>query len=84
MTVYLLGDKGGMNVKIVETLWFNGFKGSAGIVIAEEEITKARVAYIGVTSSKNVKADTDSIISFGNPFSVETAQRIVYLLGGET
>jgi len=70
-------------MKIIETLWFNGFKGSAGIVVAEEEITKARVAYIGVAGGKDEKADIEGIISFGLPFSFDVAQRIVYLLRGK-
>lgn len=71
-------------MKIIETLWFNGFKGSAGIVVAEEEITGARVAYIGVASGKDEKANIDGIISFGQPFPLDTAKRLVYLLGGKT
>lgn len=71
-------------MKIIETLWFNSFKGSAGIVVAEQEVTKARVAYLGVVSGEDEKVDIDSIISFGNPFSLDTAKRLVYLLGGKT
>lgn len=71
-------------MKIIETLWFNGFKGSAGIVVAEEEITKARVAYIGVISGEDVEADVDSIISFGQPLPLDTAKRIVRLLEEKT
>ncbi len=71
-------------MKIVETLWFTGFKGSAGIVVAEEDITKARVAYIGIISGEDEKADVDGIISFGQPFPLDTAKRIVRLLEEKT
>ena len=71
-------------MKIIETLWFNGFKGSVGIVVAEEEITKTRVAYIGVASGEVEKTDIDSIISFGLPFTIDTAKRIIHQLGEKT
>ena len=70
-------------MKIIETLWFNGFKGSAGIVIIEEDTTKKRKAYIGVVSGEDEKMDADGIVSWGQPFPLDTAKRIVRLLGGK-
>ncbi len=71
-------------MKVIETLWFNGFKGSVGIVVIEEDVTKKRKAYIGVASGKDEKLDTDGIISWGQRFSLDTAKKLVYLLGGKT
>ncbi len=70
-------------MKIIETLWFNSFGGTVGIVIVEEDNTKDRKAYIGSASGTNESADTDHIINFGLPFSLDTAKRMVYLLGGK-
>jgi len=70
-------------MKIIETLWFSGFKGTTGIVVVEEDTTKDRRAYIGVVSGRSVKADIDSIISFGSRFSLDAAKRLVHLLGGK-
>ena len=71
-------------MKIIETLWFNSFGGTVGIVVGEEDITKDRKAYIGPASGLNEKEDTDHIISFGLPFSLDTAKRIVRLLEEKT
>jgi len=71
-------------VKVIETLWFNSFAGTVGIVVGEEDITKDRKAYIGAASGLDEKAGTDHIVSFGLPFSLDTAKRLVYLLGGKT
>ena len=71
-------------MKIIETLWFNSFGGTVGIVVGEEDTTKDRKAYIGPASGAHEGADTDHIISFGLPFSLDTAKRLVYLLGGKT
>ena len=70
-------------MKVIETLWFNSFGGTVGIVVGEEDITKDRKAYIGSASGLDGKADTDHIIGFGLPFSLETARKLVYLLGGK-
>jgi len=70
-------------MKVIETLWFNSFGGTVGIVVGEEEITKTRVAYIGPASGIDEKEDTDHIISFGLPLSLDTTKKIVYLLGGK-
>lgn len=71
-------------MKIIETLWFNGFKGSVGIVVVEEDNTKDRKAYIGVISGENEKLDIDSIIGWGQPFTIDIAKRIVRLLEVKT
>ena len=67
-------------MKIIETLWFNSFGGTVGIVVGEEDTTKDRKAYIGSASGLDEKADTDHIVNFGLPFSFATAERIVRLL----
>lgn len=67
-------------MKIVETLWFTGFGGTVGIVVIEEDVTNARRAYIGLGEGANEKLDTDKIIAWGVPFSLETVSRLNYLL----
>lgn len=67
-------------MKTIETLWFTGMSGCIGIVVIEEDITGDRKAYIGPASGTDEKADTEQIISLGNKFSLDTAQRIEHHL----
>ena len=67
-------------MKVIDTLWFTNNKGTVGIVILEEDITGDRKAYIGVVPGGDEKADTEAIIDWGNPFSLNTAQRIEHFL----
>jgi len=66
-------------VKVVDSMWFNNNKGTAGIVLVEEDITGARMAYIGVASGEDEKADNE-LMAYGSPLSLDAAQRIVHFL----
>lgn len=70
-------------MRVVEVLWFTGFKGACGIVLGEEDVTHDPVAYIGVVEGHDVKVDTEAIIDWGNKFSKDTALRIVSHLSRE-
>ena len=67
-------------MKVIDSLWFTNIKGTVGIVILEEDVTGDRKAYIGVVSGEDEKADTETIIAWGNKLSLDTAQRIVHFL----
>jgi len=40
-------------MKVIDTLWFTNLKGTAGIVILEEDVTGDRKAHIGVVDGLN-------------------------------
>ena len=63
-------------MKVIETLWFNGFKGSGGIVLGEEDNTHDPVAYIGVVEGHDEKIDTKGIVAWGSKLDKDTALRI--------
>lgn len=67
-------------MRVIDTLWFTNAHGTIGIITIEEDITGNRKAYIGSVSGSNEKEDTQQIIDWGNPFSLDTALRLTRLL----
>ena len=65
-------------MKVIETLWFTNKHGCIGIVVAEEDVTGERKAYIGPASGTDEKADTEQILAWawGNKFSLDVIERI--------
>ncbi len=70
-------------MKVIETLWFTNINGVIGIVIGEEDVTGDRKAYIGPAPGTDEKEDAEQIIAWGNKFSFDTAQRILFFLKKE-
>ena len=67
-------------MKVIDTLWFTNIKGTAGLVILEEDVTGDRKAYIGVVDGLNEQTDREALLAWGNRFSLDTAQRIEHFL----
>ena len=67
--------------RVVDTLWFTNMKGVIGIVILAEDVTNDRKAYISVVDGHDQNVDTQTVISYGNPLSVDTIERLLYGLG---
>ncbi len=67
-------------MKIIDTLWFTGTTGVVGIVVGDDETTGKRKGFIGLASGIDEKADTDHIVSWGNPFTLDAAKQLVGLL----
>ncbi|GAI87289.1 unnamed protein product [marine sediment metagenome] len=67
-------------MKVIDTLWFTNLKGTAGIVILEEDVTGDRKAYIGVVDGLNEQTDREALLAWGNKFSLSTAEQIVQKL----
>lgn len=67
-------------MKVIETLWFTNIKGTAGIVILEEDVTGDRKAYIGVVDGLNAQTDREALLAWGNKFSLDTALRLRHFL----
>lgn len=63
-------------MKVIDSMWFINNKGTAGIVLIEEDITGARMAYIGVASGEDEKADNEVIMAYGSPLSLDAVKRI--------
>ncbi|GAH49030.1 unnamed protein product, partial [marine sediment metagenome] len=63
-------------MRVIETLWFTNIKGTCGIVLGEEDVTKDPVAYISVVGGSNAQLDTEDIVAWGNKFPRDTALRI--------
>lgn len=63
-------------MKVVDSLWFTNTKGTVGIVIIEEDVTRDRKAYIGVGNGHNEAVDTQSIIDWGTLLSISALGRI--------
>jgi len=63
-------------VKIIETLWFSGMKGTVGLVIIEEDYTHDRKGYIGVVDGQSEAVDSEELVAFGSKFSLRAAEYI--------
>lgn len=70
-------------MKVIDTLWFTNINGTVGIVIIEEDVTGDRKAYIGSVSGEDEKADTESLLAWGNKLSLDTFKRIEHFLKKE-
>lgn len=71
-------------MKIIETMWFTNRDGCIGIVVIQEDVTGDRKAYIGPVPGADEKADTESILAWGNKFSLDTVLRLRHLLTEKT
>jgi len=67
-------------MKVIDSLWFTNMKGTVGIVILEEDVTGDRKAYIGMVEGLDEQTDREALLAWGNPFSLDTAQRIEHFL----
>ena len=67
-------------MKVIDTLWFTNINGTVGIVTIEEDVTGDRKAYISVVPGEDEKADTETIIAWGNKFSLDTLKQIEHSL----
>ena len=68
-------------MKAIETIWFTNKDGVIGIVIAEEDVSGARKALIGIGAGFDEKQDTEAILAWGNKLSFDTVVKIAHLLG---
>ncbi len=64
-------------MRVIEVFWFNGFKGSCGIVLGEEDNTHDPVAYVGVIEGHDERVDAESIAAWGSKLRKDTALRIL-------
>ena len=63
-------------MKVIEKIWFTNIKGTAGLVIIEEDVTHDRKGYIGVVDGEDEEADTQSLLAWGQKFSLRFAEDI--------
>jgi len=67
-------------MKIIDDIWFTGFRGIVGIVIGEDDATHERKAYIGVGSGIDLWKDVKTIAENGCKLTPEVAMKIAGLL----
>ena len=64
-------------MKVIDTIWFGNITGCAGIVIAEDDNTGERKAYLGVGRGENEKVDINRILQYGTKLSAQQLRVIV-------
>lgn len=52
--------------KVIDSMWFNTFRGSFGIILTEDETTGERKLYAGASAGFDQQADEQAILSWGN------------------
>lgn len=52
-------------MRVIQVYWFTNFLGNIGVVVAEDNTSKQRKAYIGLAKGLDEKADTESIMTQG-------------------
>jgi len=57
-------------MRLIQVYWFTCMSGCIGVVVGEDEITKAKKAYIGVVSGSDEDADTKTVMELGSPVSL--------------
>lgn len=70
-------------MKIIDKIWFTHGNNCIGIIIAENETTKERKAYIGCGFGLDEGADAYNILDWGAKFPLSTLESILKLLKGE-
>ena len=67
-------------MKIIHDLWFNTIRGSAGIVVGEDENTGERKLYVGVGSGQSLERDQQEVVHWGTKLSLERLDEVRALL----
>lgn len=64
-------------MRIIRSFWFTSSKHCIGIVVGQDEVTKADKAYIGVVDGGNIEKDEQSIAEHGAKFPVRAARQLI-------
>ena len=64
-------------MNIVETIWFTGMYGHAGIVLATDELTGEHKAYLGVHFGRDEDDDNRLIVNGGTKITAEAMERVL-------
>ena len=67
-------------MKPIHDIWFQSVGGSCGIIVAENELTGERKAYIGVASGLSIEHDTRMIMELGTKVTVERLKEVLEYL----
>lgn len=72
-------------MKIIDSIWFTGIGmlGCVGIVLAEDESTRKRKAYVGSALGLNQESDEKFIVENGGKLPPELAKKISNFLNGD-
>lgn len=64
-------------MKVIDSMWMNSMIGSIGLVVAEDEITGERRAYIGSATGFDEEADARLVIDHGSKVNVQRLKGII-------
>ena len=64
-------------MKSIHDIWFRSADGHCGIIVAEDEFTGERKAYIGVASGLNLAHDIQVVLEYGTKIPVDRLQEIL-------
>ena len=67
-------------MKTIDATWFTTLNGTIGIVVAENEVTGERKAYIGIASGLCEKVDTEHIKQYVSKLSLLNLRTLASLL----
>ena len=67
-------------MKVLRTFWFTSQNGCMGIVVAQDETTGERKAYIAPVSGSNIVSDTNFILDWGCGIHLGIIEQISQLL----
>ena len=64
----------------IHSTWFSGAQGHCAIVVAEDEATGERRAFIGVAGGAHLRQDTADVIQYGQKLGASRLQEILQVL----
>ncbi len=70
-------------MRVTDTIWFTGMRGSVGLVMGVDDVTGDRKAYIGRCSGLDEELDTKVIVDYGVALKLDTIMKIATHLGGK-
>ena len=73
---HLAGHRKKIEMKVIDSIWFNTLQGVCGLVVGENERGERKI-YAGVVSGFNQKADEEEILSWGNKVSISLLKGLI-------
>ena len=64
-------------MKVLDKMWFTTMSGAIGFVVAEDELTKERKAYIGGAPGFSEEEDTKMIMTLGCKVNIGMLKAVI-------
>lgn len=64
-------------MKVVDSMWFTSTSGCCGLVVGEDETTKERRLYVGISFGLSQEDDEEAILSWGSVVNIGMLEGLI-------